>query len=60
MAITFLAVASFMAVVTLVRPLSEPVVLPVRDSIPLEPAPGARWWGLGVVLGAALLYWYFW
>jgi len=60
MAITFIVVAIYMAVVTMFRPLSEPVVLPVKEEIALEPAAHAAWFGGLVVASVAALYFYFW
>ncbi len=60
MAITFLAIAAFMGVSTLARPLSAPRRLPVREDLDLTPARGARLWAAGVVASAAALYAVFW
>jgi SSS family solute:Na+ symporter len=60
MAITFIVVVLFMAVVTMLRPLATPAVLPVKQGIALEPAPHAGWFGAGVIAAVAALYLYFW
>lgn len=60
MAITFLAIAGFMGISTLARPLPVPRTLPVREGLDLTPARGARLWAAGVVASAAVLYAVFW
>jgi SSS family solute:Na+ symporter len=60
MAITFGSALLVLAAATLVAPLKQPVTLPEQSKISLETSPGARFWGLGVVLVAAALYWFFW
>ena len=61
MAITFIVICAFMAVVTRVRPLAEALTLPRSEAaVDLTPAPGARFWAGGVIAGAVLLYVVFW
>ncbi len=60
MAITFLLVASFMGVVTALRPLSAPVVLPVKAGLDLAPARYGKLFGGLVIATVAALYLYFW
>ena len=60
MAITFLFVAAYMGVVTVLRPLPAPVVFPVKEGIALEPARHAGWFGGLVVATVAALYLWFW
>ena len=60
MAITFAVLVLYMAIVTRLRPLAAPVVLPVKDGLALEPAPHVRWYGAAVVAAVAALYLYFW
>ncbi len=61
MAITFLVICAFMGTVTRVRPLARARSLP-RSAAAVDPtpAPGARLWAGGVILGAAALYIAFW
>ena len=60
MAITFVVILVVMAVLTALRPLSEPVTLPVNEDIDTTPAPAARLWGLCIVLATIALYIVFW
>jgi SSS family solute:Na+ symporter len=60
MAITFIVVGLFMGVVTVLRPLTQPVVFPVKGEIALEPARHARLAGGLVVAAVVALYLYFW
>lgn len=60
MALTFLAIAAFMTVATVAKPLDAPRTLPVCRELDLTPAPGACFWAAGVVAGAAALYALFW
>ena len=60
MAITFVALCLLMATITVVRPLTAPVVLPVQHDIDLTPSPAAKRLGIGIVLVTAALYSVFW
>jgi SSS family solute:Na+ symporter len=60
MAICFGAVFLVMAAITVVKPLREPVKLPVTDLISLESSSRAKVWGIAVVVATLLLYWIFW
>ncbi len=59
MMITFIALALFMIVVRVRRPLDAPRTLPVSD-INVEHAPYAKWIGGAIVAATALLYIIFW
>ena len=60
MAITFAVVLAAMALITAVKPLREPKVLPVREDIDMRPAPSVLWLGGAVIAGVALFYAVFW
>ena len=60
MAICMGAVLLVLALITWLRPLKEPVELPVNDAISLEGSRGAKWAGWGVVLATIALYIIFW
>jgi SSS family solute:Na+ symporter len=47
-------------VVTLVKPLAKPVVMPTTDLIALESSKSAKIWGIVVVVATLFLYWIFW
>jgi solute:Na+ symporter, SSS family len=60
MAITFIVVVAYMWIVTALRPLAAPRVLPVKEGLSLEPARHAGLLGGLVVAAVAALYIYFW
>jgi hypothetical protein len=60
MAVCFFCVLGLMALITWLEPLSEPVKMPVNTRIALEPSPGARRWGIAVVVATLGLYAFFW
>ena len=60
MAITFVILLIYMTVVTLVKPLSEPVTLPVSNAVDLTSLPSVKFWGAIVVIATAILYIIFW
>jgi SSS family solute:Na+ symporter len=55
MAITFGAVVLAMSVITAIRPLSEPKVMPVRGDIDMRPAPLVLFLG-GAVIAAVVVF----
>jgi len=60
MAITFASLIAVMAVITYLKPLKEPVVMPVREGIDMKPAPTVLWLG-GIVIAVTItLYIIFW
>jgi len=60
MMITFLVLAAFMAIATSNSSFMAPVHEDSEAPIDMTPAPGAKWLGGSVVLGAAVLYAIFW
>jgi SSS family solute:Na+ symporter len=60
MAICFFIVLLAGGLLTLIRPMKAPVVLPVNDQICLESSKGAKIIGIGVVLATVGLYAFFW
>ncbi|MEJ6582401.1 MAG: sodium/solute symporter [Akkermansiaceae bacterium] len=60
MSICLITVAVIGIVLTLVKPLAEPVVLPVSDAIPLETSKGAKMCGIAVICMTLTLYVIFW
>jgi SSS family solute:Na+ symporter len=60
MAITFGVVLLLMTIITLVKPLKEPVQLPKRTDIDLSPTPQLIWWGGAVIFVTLILYAIFW
>jgi SSS family solute:Na+ symporter len=60
MAVTFFCVLGLMALLTWLKPLPQPVELPLNTRIDLTPSPGARAWGIGVVIVTLGLYAFFW
>jgi SSS family solute:Na+ symporter len=60
MAITFGVVLLVMFIITKVKPLPEPKVLPVREEFDMRPTPVVAWLGAAVIIATLALYWYFW
>lgn len=60
MAITFGIILVLMTIITIVKPLKEPMQLPKRDDIDLTPTPQLIWWGGAVVAITLVLYGIFW
>lgn len=60
MAITFIGLILAMTIVTLLKPLKEPKVLPTRVKIDLKPAPSVVWLGLAIIMATITLYIIFW
>jgi len=60
MAITFVVLIVIMAVITIIKPLPEPKVMPVRDDIDMKPAPSVILMGAGVIAVTLVLYIIFW
>lgn len=60
MAICFFIVLVAGVVLTLLKPMQNPVVLPENDQIELKSSPGAKVVGVGVVLATIALYAVFW
>jgi len=60
MAITFLALIALMGVITAMRPLTEPVVMPVNEDIDITPSATARKLGMGVLAAVVVMYIIFW
>ncbi len=60
MAICFFIVLLAGVILTLVKPMKQPVVMPVNDQIALETSSGAKLVGIGVVLATLALYVVFW
>ncbi|MGL4399434.1 MAG: sodium:solute symporter family transporter [Luteolibacter sp.] len=60
MAICFGVVFAVMSIITLVKPMEKPVVMPTTDLIALESSKIAKIWAVGVIIGTIALYIYFW
>lgn len=60
MAFCFGLVAAAVAIITLIKPLKEPVTLPENTAIPLESSPGAKFAGIAVCVLTVALYLIFW
>jgi SSS family solute:Na+ symporter len=60
MAICFGVVLAIMTVLTLLRPLPQPVEMPTTDLIALESSKKAKVWGIVVVVATLILYAIFW
>lgn len=60
MAITFGILVLAMTVVTLLKPLKQPVVMPVREGYDMRPTPSVVWLGGLVIVATIALYIKFW
>jgi len=60
MSITFLVLIAYMAVVTYLKPLAKPKLMPENKSIDLTTMPSVKFWGGVVVAATAVLYIIFW
>ena len=56
MAICFFIVLLTGIVLTIVKPMQNPVVLPVNDKIDLKSSPGAKLAGVGIIIATIALY----
>ncbi len=56
MAVTVGVLAAVLAAITIVRPLREPVTLPVQTKIAMDSSPGAKLWAVVVVAATIALY----
>ncbi|MDW7761483.1 MAG: solute:sodium symporter family transporter [Acidobacteriota bacterium] len=60
MALTFVVILGVMAVMTLIRPLKTPKVMPVRQNFDMKPTRSVFWLGIFVVAATIALYIIFW
>ena len=59
-AICFVAIMAVLTAMTLLRPLPQPIQLPVNEKMDMRAARGAKLCGVGVVLLTLALYVIFW
>jgi len=60
MGLCLLIVMATGLIITLIRPMKEPVVMPVNSAIEVKSSPTARLFGVGVIVMTILLYVVFW
>lgn len=60
MAITFGVVILAMAIITILKPLREPKVMPIRKDFDMKPTPLVMWLGAAVIIVTVALYIIFW
>ncbi len=60
MAITFVILVLAMALITVVKPLTEPKILPEKKDFDMKPAPSVTGLGIGVISITVVLYIIFW
>ena len=60
MAVSFGVVLAVMIIITLVKPLTEPRTLPVREEFDMRPTPAVAWLGGVVIAVTLILYVIFW
>jgi SSS family solute:Na+ symporter len=49
-----------MSLITIIRPLNQPVVLPIRKDFDMKPTPKVLWLGLTIIAMVIALYIVFW
>jgi len=60
MAITFIIIVVVMTIITLLKPLDKPVVMPERKEFDMQAAPVVKWLGAAVIVVVLALYIIFW
>ena len=60
MAMTFVAVIAVMILITIIKPLAEPKVMPVREDFDMKPTPSVAWLGAVVIAATVVMYIIFW
>jgi len=61
MAITFGVILALMTLITLLKPLAEPVVMPVRKGFEdITLGKPVKWYGIGVIVATLILYAIYW
>ena len=55
MAVTFIIICIVMAVITYLRPLKDPKIMPIKEDIDMKPAPSVLWLG-GLIVGLVILF----
>jgi solute:Na+ symporter, SSS family len=60
MAISFVIILVVMTVITILKPLKEPKVMPVRENFDMQTSPVVIWLGIAVVVVTLILYGLFW
>lgn len=60
MAISFVFILIVMGVITWLKPLPEPKVMPVREKFDMKPAPLVKYLGMAVIAVTIILYIIFW
>jgi len=59
-ALAFVLVLAIMGLITFFKPLAQPKVLPVREGVEVETAPGVKLAGAAVLVAVAVFYIIFW
>jgi SSS family solute:Na+ symporter len=60
MAITFVILIAVLTLMTLIKPLKAPVVMPVQEGFDMTPARGIKWLGPLIIAATLVLYAIFW
>ena len=60
MAITFVIIVVTLTIMTILNPLKEPKVMPVREEFDMKPTKSVTWLGAIVVVTTLVLYVIFW
>jgi len=60
MAITFFILIAVMSIITILKPLKKPKVMPVREEFDMRPTKSVLWLGIAVIFATLVLYAIFW
>ncbi len=60
MAITFVVILTVMALITYLKPLKKPVIMPVQENFDMRPAKSVLWLGSAVIAAVIMFYVVFW
>ena len=60
MAISFVLIIIVMIIITLIKPLQKPAILPEKGNIDLTSTPAVKWLGLVIIIITIILYILFW
>jgi len=60
MAITFIIIVVVMMVITFLKPMDNPIIMPERKEFDMQAAPSVKWLGFAVIVLVIALYIIFW
>lgn len=60
MAITFIIIVVVMMIITFLKPMDSPIIMPERKEFDMQVAPSVKWLGIAVIVLVIALYIIFW